>query len=106
MKSFLQGKLRSIPREKFPDKEEATVTKLEDGNVYGIYQDAEEVYHIVHITCPHVGANLRWNSAEKSWDCPFHGSRFSMDGDILEGPSTHRLNSYKEEKNQIHPNLY
>ena len=106
IKNYLQGKLRSIPREKFPDKEEATVTKLEDGNVYGIYQDAEEVYHIVHITCPHVGANLRWNSAEKSWDCPFHGSRFSMDGDILEGPSTHRLNSYKEEKNQIHPNLY
>lgn len=106
IKNYLQGKLRTIPRETFPGKEEAVVTKLEDGNIYGIYQDVEEVYHIVHITCPHVGANLRWNSAEKSWDCPFHGSRFSMDGEILTGPSTHPLNSYKEPKNQIHPNIY
>ena len=106
IKNYLKGKLRMIPRETFPGKDEAIVTKLEDGNICGIYQDMEEVYHIVHITCPHVGANLRWNSAEKSWDCPFHGSRFSMDGEILEGPSTHPLNSYKESKNQIHPNIY
>lgn len=106
IKNYVQGKLRMMPKEKFPDKDEAVVTKLDDGNAYGIYQDEEEIYHIVNITCPHVGATLRWNSAEKSWDCPFHGSRFSIDGEILEGPSTHKLNGYREGKNQIHPNLY
>ncbi len=106
VKNYLQGKLRMVPKQQYPQKGEAVVTKLEDGNVYGIYQDEEENYHIVELTCPHVGARLRWNSAEKSWDCPVHGSRFSIDGEILDGPSTHRLNSYKEGKNQIHPNLY
>lgn len=105
IKNYIQGKLRTVPKDVFPNKGEAIVAELEDGNVYGIYQDEEEHYHIVDIVCPHVGARLRWNSAEKSWDCPFHGSRFSIDGEILEGPSTHKLNGYKEEKNKIHPNL-
>lgn len=106
IKNYIQGKLHQVPMEKFPEKGEAITTKLDDGNVYGIYQDEDENYHIVDITCTHIGANLRWNSAEKSWDCPFHGSRFSIDGEVLEGPSTHKLNSYKEGKNKIHPNLY
>ena len=106
IKNYMQGKLHQVPKEKFPEKGEATTTRLQDGNVYGIYQDEEENYHIVDITCSHIGATLRWNSAEKSWDCPFHGSRFSIDGQILEGPSTHKLNSYKEGKNKIYPNLY
>ncbi len=106
IKCYIQGKLHQVPIEKFPEKGQATVARLEDGNVYGIYQDEEEHYHIVDIICPHVGATLRWNSAEKSWDCPFHGSRFSIDGEVLEGPSTHKLNSYQEKKNHIHPNLY
>ena len=105
IKNYIQGKLRTVPKDTFPDKGEAIVAELEDGNVYGIYQDEEEHYHIVDIICPHVGARLRWNSAEKSWDCPFHGSRFNIDGEVLQGPSTHKLNGYKEGKNKIHPNL-
>lgn len=38
--------------------------------------------------CPHLGCALKWNSAEHSWDCPCHGSRFSSDGILLENPST------------------
>lgn len=104
--NYIQGKLHQVPKNQLPNKGQAIVTKLQDGNVYGIYQDEEEEYHIVDITCPHMGATLRWNSAEKSWDCPVHGSRFSVDGEILEGPSTHNLNGYKEGKNQIYPNVY
>ena len=106
IKNYIQGKLYHAPREAYPEKGEAITTKLDDGNLYGIYQDEDEYYHIVDIVCPHLGAVLRWNSAEKSWDCPFHGSRFSIDGEVLEGPSTHGLNSYKEGKNKIHPNIY
>ena len=37
--------------------------------------------------CPHLGCALKWNSAEHSWDCPCHGSRFSEDGKVLDNPA-------------------
>jgi glycine/D-amino acid oxidase-like deaminating enzyme/nitrite reductase/ring-hydroxylating ferredoxin subunit len=44
--------------------------------------------HRVSAVCPHLGGVLRWNDAERSWDCPLHGSRFGADGERLEGPAT------------------
>jgi nitrite reductase/ring-hydroxylating ferredoxin subunit len=41
--------------------------------------------------CSHLGGTLTWNDAERSWDCPLHGSRFSPDGGVLEGPATRAL---------------
>lgn len=41
--------------------------------------------------CPHLHGVLAWNDAEASWDCPLHGSRFSADGDLLEGPAVRGL---------------
>lgn len=37
--------------------------------------------------CPHLGCALKWNSAENSWDCPCHGSRFSENGEVLDNPA-------------------
>ena len=42
----------------------------------------------VSAVCPHLGGILAWNDAERSWDCPLHGSRFAADGTRLEGPAT------------------
>ena len=49
------------------------------------------VQHRVSAVCPHLKGILNWNDAERSWDCPLHGSRFTADGKLLEGPSTSDL---------------
>lgn len=45
--------------------------------------------------CPHLGAVVRWNSAERTWDCPAHGSRFDPEGRVLNGPAAAGLSPAK-----------
>ncbi|MEX1079418.1 MAG: FAD-dependent oxidoreductase [Homoserinimonas sp.] len=49
--------------------------------------------HKVSAICPHLGGVLSWNDAERSWDCPLHGSRFTATGSRLEGPALRDLRS-------------
>lgn len=58
-----------------------------DGKKTGAYKDEHGHCHLVDITCTHLGCETEWNDAERSWDCPCHGSRFSYDGEVLEGPA-------------------
>jgi len=53
-----------------------------------IYVDHAGSKHEVSATCPHLGGVVVWNSAEKSWDCPCHGSRFDCQGKVITGPAS------------------
>jgi glycine/D-amino acid oxidase-like deaminating enzyme/nitrite reductase/ring-hydroxylating ferredoxin subunit len=57
----------------------------------GVYRDRQGELHAVSLRCTHMGCLLRFNSAETSWDCPCHGSRFDVDGGVLEGPAVSPL---------------
>ncbi|GAA0517538.1 iron-sulfur-binding protein [Saccharopolyspora subtropica] len=57
----------------------------------GVYRDHDGGIHAVGLRCTHLGCLVRFNSAENTWDCPCHGSRFDVDGAVLEGPATHPL---------------
>jgi glycine/D-amino acid oxidase-like deaminating enzyme/nitrite reductase/ring-hydroxylating ferredoxin subunit len=45
----------------------------------------------VSTRCTHLGCQLNWNAAERSWDCPCHGSRFNPEGRVLQGPAVRDL---------------
>ncbi len=57
----------------------------------GVYRDQAGALHAVSLRCTHLGCLLRFNGAERSWDCPCHGSRFDVDGAVLEGPAVQPL---------------
>ncbi|HEX2436557.1 MAG TPA: Rieske 2Fe-2S domain-containing protein, partial [Solirubrobacterales bacterium] len=57
----------------------------------GVFRADDGTLHAVSLRCTHLGCLLRFNGAERSWDCPCHGSRFDIDGAVLEGPATSRL---------------
>jgi Rieske Fe-S protein len=57
----------------------------------GVFRDDQGHLHAVSMRCTHLGCLLRFNSAERSWDCPCHGSRFDVDGAVLEGPAVDPL---------------
>jgi nitrite reductase/ring-hydroxylating ferredoxin subunit len=52
-----------------------------------VYRNQDGKLTAVSAVCPHMKCIVAWNGAEKSWDCPCHGSRFTVDGSIIEGPA-------------------
>ncbi len=51
------------------------------------YKDESSVVHERSAVCTHMGCIVDWNTAEKGWDCPCHGSRFDAMGKVLNGPA-------------------
>jgi glycine/D-amino acid oxidase-like deaminating enzyme/nitrite reductase/ring-hydroxylating ferredoxin subunit len=57
------------------------------GERLAVYRNANGELSAVSPVCPHLGCLVHWNTAEKSWDCPCHGSRFDPHGRVLNGPA-------------------
>jgi glycine/D-amino acid oxidase-like deaminating enzyme/nitrite reductase/ring-hydroxylating ferredoxin subunit len=64
-----------------------------DGARAACYRDEEGSLHAVAMTCTHLGCQVTFNTAERTWDCPCHGSRFDVEGRVLEGPAVRNLPS-------------
>lgn len=88
VKEFL-GKL--VPADKLPSFSElapgeARVVKYE-GQKIGLYKDESGELHAVNPICTHLKCDVKWNTAEHSWDCPCHGARYNYDGKVITGPA-------------------
>lgn len=101
---WLAGKL-TIGDSKLPEEKGVGAIVNVNGKRCGCYRDEEDNIYLVDITCPHMSCELKWNSQEKSWDCPCHGSRFDYKGNVLEGPAEYGLNSYREAPNKVNPQI-
>lgn len=101
---FVTGKLKPVPHNIDIENGEAKAVEI-DGQKMGVYKDEQGKLHFVDTTCTHMGCELKWNDAEKSWDCPCHGSRFTYEGEIIEGPAINELHHDSHEKNKIDPNI-
>lgn len=60
-----------------------------------VYKDPSGEVHALNPVCTHAKCIVNWNVAEKSWDCPCHGARYSIDGEVLTGPATRGLERFK-----------
>jgi nitrite reductase/ring-hydroxylating ferredoxin subunit len=56
-----------------------------------VYRDKSGELEYYNAACPHLGGVVHWNTAESSWDCPCHGSRFDCHGKVIEGPAVQDL---------------
>lgn len=96
-KQLVQGKIENPPK-KIEDlqNDEGAVVKYR-GKRAGAYKDERGQLYIVDTTCTHMGCEVEWNSGERTWDCPCHGSRFSINGDVVEGPAEKPLKLLTDE---------
>jgi glycine/D-amino acid oxidase-like deaminating enzyme/nitrite reductase/ring-hydroxylating ferredoxin subunit len=79
-----------------------------DGADLAVARDSGNVLRAVSAKCTHKGCLVRFNSADATWDCPCHGSRFAIDGTVIEGPAvkpledaSDRLATYLYRKEQL-----
>jgi glycine/D-amino acid oxidase-like deaminating enzyme/nitrite reductase/ring-hydroxylating ferredoxin subunit len=69
---------------------EAAVVK-QSGERVAVFRDEGGSVHAVSAVCTHMGCVVGWNPLDRTWDCPCHGSRFALDGSVVNGPATTAL---------------
>ncbi len=70
----------------------AAIMKIDGENV-AAFKDEEGTVHAVSAVCTHMGCLVGWNATDRTWDCPCHGSRFELSGEVIHGPATKALGS-------------
>lgn len=90
-KHLIAGKLEIIHRQPDDlDNDEGSIVKV-NGRRAGAYKDKDGNLFVVDTTCTHMGCEVEWNNGDRTWDCPCHGSRFAITGEVMEGPAERPL---------------
>ena len=69
----------------------AGATMREGLSKLALYREEGGTVHRLSAVCPHLGCVVAWNSTEKTWDCPCHGSKYRADGRVYQGPANSDL---------------
>jgi Rieske Fe-S protein len=69
---------------------EGGIFDSDEGKI-AVCRDKQGVVHACSAVCTHLGCDVAWNPSEQTWDCPCHGSRFSPDGTVINGPAVSDL---------------
>ncbi|MEW2578520.1 FAD-dependent oxidoreductase [Streptomyces syringium] len=72
------------------------------GRRCAVYRQDDGILRAVSARCTHLGCLVAFNAAERTWECPCHGSRFDTDGSLLQGPATSPLDEYAVEDDIAH----
>lgn len=70
------------------------------GEKVAAFRDDTGTLHAVSAVCTHLGCIVSFNTAERTWDCPCHGSRFDVEGRVVHGPALHDLEPVGEPADQ------
>lgn len=91
-KHAVAGHLRSVSQSPIAEVPigEGRIVK-DGGERLAVYRDRDGRVHALSSVCTHQGCQVAFNTLERSWDCPCHGSRFDIDGRVLDGPATRPL---------------
>jgi len=95
---LVQDRLKSAETTSLAEvaKGEGKIVELA-GEKTAVYRDERGLLHAVSPVCTHMGCHVGFNNAEKTWDCPCHGSRFDKDGKVLNGPAEKPLESRRND---------
>jgi glycine/D-amino acid oxidase-like deaminating enzyme/nitrite reductase/ring-hydroxylating ferredoxin subunit len=68
-----------------------------NGDKLAVARDMNNELFVLSPVCTHLKCFVQWNNVEKTWDCPCHGSRFKVNGDVMSGPAVKALENKKQE---------
>lgn len=92
---FKNNKITWPDNIEIPDLKPGEAVIISEGsNKFSIYKDEFGELHKLQGVCNHMGCTLVWNNAEKTWDCPCHGSRYDCLGKVIHAPALEDLKSY------------
>jgi glycine/D-amino acid oxidase-like deaminating enzyme/nitrite reductase/ring-hydroxylating ferredoxin subunit len=91
VKRFVGDRLRTETRSIADLAPGEAAVLVEGAERVAAYRDDAGAVHAVSPVCTHMGCTVTWNTAETTWDCPCHGSRFNCDGEVIQGPAVKDL---------------